>query len=95
MVSAEMSTAPASAVPMDAPRLVIVFWTPPTSPLCSSDTDDTVTLPELRGQRADTQAGEQHRPGHDLGPGTDLERGHHDHDAGEEREEPDLDNAAW
>jgi hypothetical protein len=44
-VSAPMSTAPASAVPSDAPRLVIVFCTPPTSPLCSSGTDDTVTLP--------------------------------------------------
>src|SRR5262250_489979 len=45
VVSAEMSTAPASAVPMEAPRLVTVFWTPPTSPLCSSDTAETVTLP--------------------------------------------------
>src|SRR5262249_779469 len=42
-VSAEMSTAPASAVPMDAPRLVTVFWIPPTSPLCSSGTAETVT----------------------------------------------------
>ena len=29
----------------DAPRLVTVFWTPPTSPLCSSGADETVTLP--------------------------------------------------
>ena len=40
-----MSTAPASAVPIDAPRLVRVFCSPPTSPVCSSGTDDTVTLP--------------------------------------------------
>src|SRR5438128_411976 len=44
-LNAEMSTAPASAVPIDAPRLVNVFCRPPTSPLCSSGTDDTVTLP--------------------------------------------------
>ena len=41
----EMSTAPASAVPIDAPRFVKVFCSPPTSPLCSSGTDETVTLP--------------------------------------------------
>ncbi len=44
-VSAEMSTAPASAVPIDAPSCVPVFWIPPTSPLCSSGTADTVTAP--------------------------------------------------
>ena len=44
-MSAEISTAPASAVPIDAPRLVTVFCSPPTSPLCSSGTDETVTLP--------------------------------------------------
>ena len=43
--SAEMRTAPANAVPMDSPRLEAVFWMPPTSPLCSSGTDDTVTAP--------------------------------------------------
>ena len=36
---------PASAVPSEAPRFVIVFWTPPTSGLSSSGTADTVTLP--------------------------------------------------
>ena len=30
LVRAAMSTAPASAVPIDAPRFVMVFWTPPT-----------------------------------------------------------------
>ena len=44
-VSAEMSTAPASAVPMEAPRLVTVFCRPPTSGLCSSLTAETVTAP--------------------------------------------------
>ena len=45
VVRAEMSTAPASAVPIDAPRFVTVFCRPPTSPACSSGTEDTVTLP--------------------------------------------------
>ena len=44
-VIAEMSTAPASAVPIDAPSWVPVFWSPPTSPLFSSGTDETVTAP--------------------------------------------------
>ena len=44
-VRAEMSTAPARAVPIEAPRLVTVFCRPPTSPLCSSGTDETVTAP--------------------------------------------------
>src|SRR5215470_6958823 len=45
VVSAEISTAPARAVPTEAPRLVMVFCNPPTSALCSSGTADTVTLP--------------------------------------------------
>ena len=36
---------PARAVPIDAPRFVAVFWTPPTSGLWSSGTAETVTLP--------------------------------------------------
>ena len=44
-VSAEMSTAPARAVPIEAPSWVPVFWSPPTSPLCSSGTAETVTAP--------------------------------------------------
>ena len=36
---------PASAVPSEAPRLVIVFCTPPTSGLSSSGTAETVTAP--------------------------------------------------
>ncbi len=45
VVNAEMSTAPASAVPIEAPSWVPVFWSPPTSPDCSSGTEDTVTAP--------------------------------------------------
>jgi hypothetical protein len=36
---------PASAVPSEAPRLVAVFCTPPTSGLWSSGTAETVTAP--------------------------------------------------
>ena len=89
-VSAEMSTAPDGAVPMDAPRLVTVFCTPP---------DFTALLighrghghgPQLGGQRADTETREQHRPGDDLRPGARIQRGQHDHDASEQAEEPGL-----
>ena len=45
VVRVAMTIAPVSAVPMEIPRFVIVFWSPPTSPLCSSGTEDTVTLP--------------------------------------------------
>src|SRR5262245_61292781 len=44
-VSAAISTAPASAVPTEAPRLVTVFCSPPTSSVCSSGTAPTVTAP--------------------------------------------------
>jgi hypothetical protein len=50
-VSAEISTAPASAVPIDAPRFVNVFCRPPTSPVCSSGTDETVTLPSCEARQ--------------------------------------------
>src|SRR5262249_16999104 len=44
-VTAAIITEPASAVPIDAPRFVIVFCTPPTSGLRSSGTAETVTAP--------------------------------------------------
>ena len=40
-----MSTAPASAVPNEAPRFIEVFWSPPTSALRDSSTAETVTAP--------------------------------------------------
>ena len=43
-------TDPASAVPIDAPRFVIVFWTPPTSGLWSSGTAETVTAPSCEAR---------------------------------------------
>ena len=43
--TAAIISEPASAVPSEAPRFVIVFWTPPTSALSLSGTAETVTLP--------------------------------------------------
>ena len=45
VVRLAINTDPASAVPSDAPRFVSVFCRPPTSPVFSSDTADTVTAP--------------------------------------------------
>ena len=42
---AAIRSEPASAVPIDAPRLVAVFWIPPTSGARSSGTAETVTEP--------------------------------------------------
>ena len=42
---AAITIAPVSAVPTEMPRLVTVFWSPPTSPLCVLGTEETVTLP--------------------------------------------------
>ena len=40
-----MRIAPDKAVPSEIPRLEKVFWSPPTSPLCSSGSAETVTAP--------------------------------------------------
>ena len=40
-----ISTEPISAVPNEAPRLVAVFCSPPTSAVSASDTAETVTAP--------------------------------------------------
>ena len=94
VVSTAMRTAPASAVPMEAPRFVTVFWIPPTSPLCESGTDDTVTAAELRGQAPDAESGQQQGPGDDLGPGTRVQRREQHHDAEEQQGEADADDPA-
>ncbi len=44
-VSAAIMIDPASAVPMEEPRLVTAFWTPPTSADCACGTADTVIAP--------------------------------------------------
>lgn len=45
VVKVAMSTDPISAVPREAPRLVAVFCSPPTSALCESGTAETVIAP--------------------------------------------------
>ena len=85
-----MSTAPASAVPIDAPRFVMVFWMPPTCPVCSSGTAETVTAPNWRRERTDTETGHQHGDGDDLGARV-LKRGDQHDQGDEEREEAELD----
>ena len=50
VVSTAMRMAPESAVPMEAPRFVTVFCTPPTSPLCESGTAETVTAPSCEAR---------------------------------------------
>ena len=94
-VSAEMSTAPARAVPIEAPSWVPVFWSPPTSPLCSSGTADTVTLPSCEAIAPMPGTGQQQRPGDDLGAGADVEQGDQEHEAGEQRHEPEADDPPW
>ncbi len=44
-VKVAIRTEPARAVPSEAPRFVEVFCKPPTSPLTSSGTEETVTAP--------------------------------------------------
>ena len=75
--------------PSDAPRLVAVFCRPPTSPLCSSGTEETVTAPSCEDERTDAQPGQQHRHRDDLGAGPGVEREDQRDDAGEQgRETP-------
>ena len=93
-VSAAISTAPAQAVPIDAPRFVSVFCRPPTSPLCSSGTDETVTAPSCEAERADAETGQQHRPRHDLGAGPHLEQGDHHDDPGRQHQEAEAHHPA-
>ena len=95
LVRAEISTAPASAVPIDAPRLVTGVLEP---------ADLAALLDRVPTRRSRSRAarparrcprpGEQHRPGHDLGAGAHVEQSDHDHDAREQRQEPESDDAA-
>ena len=73
-VSALISTAPASAVPSDAPRLVIVFCTPPTSQALLVGNRRHRDAAELRRQPPDADPDEQHRHRHDLAPASRRSR---------------------
>ena len=89
-VSAEISTAPASAVPIEMPRFDdgVLQAADLAALLVGHRRDGHGT--ELRRQRADAETGEQHRPGDDLRPGTGVERGDEHDEAEEQREEPEL-----
>ena len=65
-VSEVIRIAPASAVPIDAPNCVAVFWSPPTSGLCSSGTAETVTAPSCEARAAEAEPDQQQRHGHDA-----------------------------
>ena len=93
-VSAPIRTEPASAVPRDAPRLVAVFCRPPTSPLSSSGTDETVTAPSWDASAPDAETGQEQRHGDDLGTGPGLERRDEGDDAGQERGQPPVHDLA-
>ena len=91
-VSAEIRIAPASAVPIDAPSWVPVFCTPPTSPLCSSGTAETVTLPSCEAIAPSPEPIKQQRSGDDLRAGADVEQAHQQNEAGEHQHEPRVDD---
>ena len=94
VVRVAISTAPASAVPIDAPRLVTVFWRPPTSPLCSSGTDDTVTLPSCEASAPTPRPASSIGQVTISGPAPASSAADHDDDAGEQREEAKPDDPA-
>jgi len=89
-------------VPSDAPKLVTVFCSPPTSALSESGTAATVSGTELRGKRPDPKPHQQHGKQHDArsrvrrdaADETEDPRGHgeesgtHHATCGEAREEP-------
>ena len=62
----EIRIEPARAVPIDAPRFVIVFWTPPTSELCSSGTAETVTAPSCEASAPMPEPDQEQRHEDDL-----------------------------
>ena len=52
-----------------------VFWRPPTSPLCSSGTAETVTAPSCEASAPMPRPASSSGHGDDLGAGADVERG--------------------
>ena len=88
-----MSTAPASAVPIDAPRFVMVFWMPPTWPVCSSGTDETVTAPSCEASAPIPSPASSMGTVDDLGARALFQRGDQHDQADEEREEAELGDA--
>ena len=87
-----MTIAPVSAVPTEMPRLVIVFWSPPTSSLYSSETEETVTLPSCEARDPTPRPAISIGQVTISGPAPASSARHHDHETHEQREETDLDH---
>ena len=91
---AAMMIAPVSAVPTEMPRLVTVFCRPPTSPLCSSGTEETVTLPSCEASAPIPRPARSSGKVTISGPRPGLEGADHDHQPGEHAEEAEADDPA-
>ena len=92
-VIAEMSTAPASAVPIDAPSWVPVFCRPPTSPLFSSGTDETVTAPSWEAIIPSPDPASSNGQVMISGPTPTSSKRDQQHEAGEQQDESEPDDA--
>ena len=90
VVRAEISTAPESAVPIGCAQVGNRVLRAPYLAAFARRARTTRHGCELRRQSSDTEAREQHRPGHDLGARLGIESGDDDHDPGEQCEEPEL-----
>ena len=89
-VSADISTAPASAVPIEMPEVGEgVLEAADLAALLVGHRGDGHRA-ELRRERADAETGEEHRPGDDLGTGAGVERGDEHDETEEQHEEPEL-----
>ena len=87
-----MRIAPASAVPIDAPSWVPVFCRPPTSPLCSSGTADTVTLPSCEAIAPSPEPTSSSGPVMTSGPALMSSRRDQQDQPGEQQQESGVDH---
>ena len=94
LVTAAIMSEPASAVPIEAPRFVIVFCTPPTSGLCSSGTAETVTAPSCEASAPIPSPTSSIGTKHDLRPRVGVERRRAGRGAGQQREQAEADDEA-
>ena len=81
VVSTAISTEPATAVPTEMPRLLKVFCRPPTSPVSSAGTADTVTLPSCEARQPMPRPTSSIGHSTTTGVGVEIDAGEQ-HDAG-------------
>ena len=67
-----------------------MFWSPPTSPLCSSGTAETVTAPSCDASAPMPRPARSIGQSDDLGPGALVERGDEHDQTEEQHEEPEA-----